>query len=361
MKDISEKELLDKARDKLNVIKSYIRSKDLNTQYCALNQYMSSEDVDWSCQEAISKAKEHKYIKDFLDEFSELESELEIAADILSSADELNAEITSLHHKIDSLYIKTLLSGKYDQNPCFINIMCGSGGTEAQDWASMLFDMYHSFGQKLYKVDIIDYTSAPDAGIKSAIIKFSPDINMLPYGMLKGETGVHRLVRKSPFNANGNRHTSFASVQVVPEVDVSDSEIFLSDADIRIDYYRASGAGGQHVNKTDSAVRITHIPTGIVTQSQNERSQHKNKSLAMSVLKSKLFALSEEKKKQELKAISGDHINASWGAQIRSYVLDSARIKDLRTNFESSRPNDVLSGSIMEFLEAYIRFNAESN
>lgn len=226
-----------------------------------------------------------------------------------------------------------MFSGEYDSADCYLDIQAGSGGTEAQDWASMLERMYLRWAESRgFKTEIIEESEGEVAGIKSVTIKISGDY---AYGWLRTETGVHRLVRKSPFDSGGRRHTSFSSAFVYPEVD-DDIDIEINPADLRIDVYRASGAGGQHVNRTESAVRITHIPTGIVTQCQNDRSQHKNKDQAMKQMKAKLYELEMQKKNAEKQAMEDNKSDIGWGSQIRSYVLDDSRIKDLRTGVETA-------------------------
>jgi len=242
-----------------------------------------------------------------------------------------------------------MFSNKMDPNNAYLDIQSGSGGTEAQDWAEMLMRMYLKWGEsKGFDTEVIEVSHGEVAGIKSAAIKFNGDY---AYGWLRTETGVHRLVRKSPFDSGSRRHTSFASVFISPEIDES-IEVELNPADVRIDTYRASGAGGQHVNKTDSAVRLTHIPTGTVVQCQSDRSQHKNKDNAFKQLKSKLYELELQKQKDEQQLLEDSKSDIGWGSQIRSYVLDQSRIKDLRTNVESGNISSILDGDIDIFIKA---------
>ena len=245
-----------------------------------------------------------------------------------------------------------MFSDPLDPNNCFLDIQAGSGGTEAQDWASMLERMYIRYAErKGFQVEVIEESEGEVAGIKSATLKIS---GPYAYGYLRTETGVHRLVRKSPFDANARRHTSFASVFVYPEIDDS-IEVEINPADLRIDTYRASGAGGQHVNKTDSAVRITHLPTGIVVQCQNDRSQHRNRAEAMAMLKAKLYELELRKRQAEKEKLEDAKTDIGWGHQIRSYVLDQSRIKDLRTNYEVGNTQAVLDGDLDGFISASLK------
>lgn len=245
-----------------------------------------------------------------------------------------------------------MFSGDMDANSSYLDIQAGSGGTEAQDWAEMLLRMYLRWGeQKGFKTEVMELSAGDVAGIKGATIHFEGDY---AFGWLRTETGVHRLVRKSPFDSGNRRHTSFASVFVSPELD-DDIDINLDMSDVRVDTYRASGAGGQHVNKTDSAIRLTHMPSGIVVQCQNQRSQHKNKDLAIKQLKAKLYEMEEQKRKQEMKEVEDNKSDISWGSQIRSYVLDSGRIKDLRTNVETANTGSVLDGDLDQFIEASLK------
>ena len=266
-------------------------------------------------------------------------------ADVILELDELEAEVAELE-------FRRMFSGEMDANNAFIDIQSGSGGTEAQDWASMLMRMFLRFGEKEgFKTELLEVTNGDVAGIKGATIKFSGDY---AFGWLRTETGVHRLVRKSPFDSGNRRHTSFASVFAYPEVD-DDIDIDINPADLRIDTYRASGAGGQHVNKTDSAIRITHEPTNVVVQCQNDRSQHKNRAAAMKMLKAKLYELEIQKRNAEKQEMEEGKSDIGWGSQIRSYVLDQSRIKDLRTGHESSNTQAVLDGDLKGFIEASLK------
>ena len=245
-----------------------------------------------------------------------------------------------------------MVSGELDANNCFLDIQAGSGGTEAQDWGSMLLRMYLRYAErKGYQVEILEQSDGEVAGIKGASIKISGEY---AYGHLRTETGVHRLVRKSPFDSGNRRHTSFSSVFVYPEVDDS-IQVDINPADLRIDTYRASGAGGQHINKTDSAVRITHIPTNIVVQCQSDRSQHKNRAEAMSMLKSRMYEEELRKRNEKKQALEDTKSDIGWGHQIRSYVLDQSRIKDLRTNHEVGNTQSVLDGDLDDFIAASLK------
>lgn len=265
---------------------------------------------------------------------------------------EVLAEIGDCLQSVEKLEFQRMFSGEMDANNAFMDIQAGSGGTEAQDWANMLFRMYLRWGEDHdFKTEILELSSGDVAGIKSASIKFEGEY---AYGWLRTETGVHRLVRKSPFDSGNARHTSFASVFISPEVD-DNIEIDINPADLRIDKYRASGAGGQHVNKTDSAVRITHLPTNIVAQCQSDRSQHKNKASAMKQLKARLYEMELKSRNQEKQELEDSKSDIGWGSQIRSYVLDQSRIKDLRTNVESSNTKAVLDGDLDQFIEASLK------
>ena len=261
-------------------------------------------------------------------------------------------ESYSLEKSVEAMEFRRMFSHPMDPNNCFINFQSGSGGTEAQDWANMLLRMYIRYGErKGFKVEVLDISDGDIAGIKSATLKISGDY---AFGHLRTETGVHRLVRKSPFDSGNRRHTSFASVQVYPEVDDS-IEVDINPADLRIDTYRASGAGGQHINKTDSAVRITHIPTNTVVQCQDDRSQHRNRSEAMNMLRAQLYALELNKRNEEKQALEDAKTDIGWGHQIRSYVLDQSRIKDLRTNVEVGNTQGVLDGDLDPFISESLK------
>lgn len=253
---------------------------------------------------------------------------------------------------VERLEFQRMFPNKMDPKNAFMDIQSGSGGTEAQDWAEMLLRMYLKWGERRgFKTTLVELSEGEVAGIKSATIQFEGDY---AYGWLRTEMGVHRLVRKSPFDSGNRRHTSFASVFVYPEID-DDIEVDINPADLRIDTYRASGAGGQHVNRTDSAIRITHIPTNTVVQCQSDRSQHKNRSYAMKQLKAKLYELEQQKRTQEKQALEDNKSDIGWGSQIRSYVLDQSRVKDLRTGAETTDTSSVLDGHLDFFIEASLK------
>ena len=264
----------------------------------------------------------------------------------------VDADSQEIETKIADMEFKRMFSGELDSNNCFIEFQSGSGGTEAQDWCSMLLRMYLRYCErKGFKVEVLELSDGDVAGIKGASIKVNGDY---AYGTLRTENGVHRLVRKSPFDSNAKRHTSFASVQIFPEVDDS-IQIDINPADLRIDTYRASGAGGQHINKTDSAVRITHLPTNVVVQCQNDRSQHRNREEAMNMLKGALYNLELNKRNADKQAIEDAKTDIGWGHQIRSYVLDQGRIKDLRTNVEIGNTQGVLDGDLDPFIQVSLK------
>ena len=264
----------------------------------------------------------------------------------------VESDLDDLQKQLESLEFRRMFAGEMDANNAYLDIQAGSGGTEAQDWAEMILRMFLRWGERRgFKTELVEASAGDVAGIKSATIHF---VGEYAFGWLRTETGVHRLVRKSPFDSGNRRHTSFASVFVSPEVS-DDIEIDINPADLRIDTYRASGAGGQHVNKTDSAIRITHLPTNTVVQCQNDRSQHKNKAAAMKMLKAKLYELEVMQQNAEKQAMEESKSDIGWGSQIRSYVLDSSRIKDLRTGHETGNTQAVLDGDLDPFIEASLK------
>ena len=268
------------------------------------------------------------------------------------AAGEIETDVNQLAREVEALEVQRMFPGKMDSHNAFLDIQAGAGGTEAQDWAAMLLRMYLKWADAHgIKTEIIDQSAGEVAGIKGATVSMTGDY---AYGWLRTETGVHRLVRKSPFDSGNRRHTSFASVFVSPEVD-DDIDIEINPADLRTDVYRSSGAGGQHVNKTESAVRITHMPSGIVVACQGERSQHKNRSTAMKMLKAKLYELEFNKRNAAAKVLEDSKSDVSWGNQIRSYVLDQSRIKDLRTGVEIGNTTAVLDGALDEFMQASLK------
>ncbi|EOR21288.1 peptide chain release factor 2 [Clostridium sartagoforme AAU1] len=306
--------------------------------------------------------KESKRIKDKIDRFESLSSrveDVEVLSELIEedqeSINEVIREIRLIEKDVEEYRIELLLSGEYDRNDSILTLHAGVGGSDANDWTEMLLRMYTRWCEKKgFKVETIDYLEGDEAGIKSVTLKIKGEF---AYGYLKAEKGVHRLVRISPFNANGKRQTSFASVEVLPEL-TKDQDIEIKSDDLKIDTYRSSGAGGQHVNKTESAIRITHLPTGIVVQCQNERSQFANKDTAMSMLKSKLIELKERAHKEKIEDLTGELKDMGWGSQIRSYVFHPYNlVKDHRTSEETSNLNAVMNGEIDNFITAYLKSN----
>jgi peptide chain release factor 2 len=319
----------------------------------------------WNDNEKAQKTlQENKSLKDTLDEFKDLQNSLEDIVVLLELSEEENdlslekeviESIEELENKINNIKIKTLLNGEYDRNNAIISIHAGTGGLDAQDWAKMLLRMYDRWAQsKGYKVNTLDIIADPEAGIKSVTILIE---GLNSYGYLKSEKGVHRLVRISPFDSSGKRHTSFASVDVIPELDDS-INIDINPSDLKIDTYKASGAGGQHVNKTESAVRITHIPTGVIVQCQSERSQHINKDRAMKMLMAKLIEIKEIEQKEKIEDLQGQYSQIAWGSQIRSYVFQPyTLVKDHRTNAEIGSVQSVMDGNIDLFINEYLKMS----
>ena len=310
---------------------------------------------------AQSLGKERARLESIVLTIEKLQSDVQEAEELLFLASEEKdeelyeaaiADLKKIEDSLESIEFQRMFSGEMDSSNAYLEIQSGSGGTEAQDWAEMMLRMYLRWGEeKGFKTQLVEVSGGDVAGIKSATVQFSGDF---AFGWLRTETGVHRLVRKSPFDSGNRRHTSFASVFVSPEIS-DDIEVDLDMSDVRIDTYRSSGAGGQHVNKTDSAVRLTHESSGIVVQCQSQRSQHKNKDMAIKQLKAKLYELEELKRKEEAQSVEESKADIGWGSQIRSYVLDASRIKDLRTSVEVTNTGAVLDGDLDLFIEASLK------
>ena len=335
---------------------------DLRKERLAEVELELAEPSVWEDQErARELGRERSSLEEIVHTLEKLRANGSDAGDLLALAAEeddeatvaeIEADIAGLIKLLDRLEFRRMFSGEMDTNNAYLDIQSGSGGTEAQDWAEMLLRLYLRWGEdKGFATELIEASGGEVAGIKSATIRFEGEY---AFGWLRTETGVHRLVRKSPFDSGNRRHTSFASVFVSPEID-DNIEIDINPADLRTDTYRASGAGGQHVNKTDSAVRITHLPTATVVQCQTERSQHQNRDNAMKLLRAKLYELEVQKRNTEKQALEDNKADIGWGSQIRSYVLDDSRIKDLRTGIETSNTQAVLDGDIDQFIEASLK------
>ncbi|MFZ2724962.1 MAG: peptide chain release factor 2 [Methylococcaceae bacterium] len=359
----------------INPIKNQIA--DLNQRTVAMSQYLDLESKSerlievlrelenpkiWDTPDlAQALGKERGQLEAVVNTLQNLARGLADAEELLLMAieeddedtvDTVACDLADFENQVATLEFRRMFSGEMDANNAFLDIQSGSGGTEAQDWASMLERMFLRWGErKGFKTELIEESQGDVAGIKSATIRFEGDY---AFGWLRTETGVHRLVRKSPFDSGNRRHTSFASVFVSPEIN-DDIDIDLNPADIRVDVYRASGAGGQHINKTESAVRMTHVPTGIVVQCQSDRSQHKNRDTAMKQLKAKLYEMEMLKRNASLQAVEDSKSDIGWGSQIRSYVLDQSRIKDLRTGVEVGNTQSVLDGDLDQFIEASLK------
>ncbi|MGQ0749279.1 MAG: peptide chain release factor 2 [Betaproteobacteria bacterium] len=361
--------------ERINAVEKQLR--DIAERTAALRRYLdfdakqkrlaevarlSEDPAIWDDNKRAQElGKERKSLEAIVSTLARLDNETRDARELFEMARTENDEhvLSGLARDADALEVtvaelefRRMFSNPLDPNNCFIDIQAGSGGTEAQDWAAMLERMYLRYCErKGFGVEVLEESPGEVAGIKSATLKVNGDY---AYGHLRTETGVHRLVRKSPFDANNRRHTSFASVFVYPEADET-IEVEINPADLRIDTFRASGAGGQHVNKTDSAVRITHLPTNIVVQCQNDRSQHRNRAEAMAMLKSKLYELELRRRDQEKQALEDSKTDIAWGHQIRSYVLDQSRIKDLRTHVEIGNTQAVLDGDLDDFISASLK------
>ena len=343
-----------------------IKAEELKTEVASLEEQVNASDF-WSNAENSQKVlRLMKQKKGLLDKYLSLVKSFDNVSQLVDMAieeededmaEEILSELAAVSEEYERQKIEILLSGEYDGNNAILSIHPGAGGTEAQDWAEMLYRMYTRYGErKKFKVKVLDYLDGDEAGIKSVSILISGEN---AYGYLKSESGVHRLVRVSPFDSSGRRHTSFASVEVMPEFN-DEIKIEINEADLKIDTHRASGAGGQHVNKTDSAIRITHIPTGIVVGCQTERSQIQNRETAMRMLKSKLLEIKEREHLEKIDDIVGTKMNIEWGSQIRSYVfMPYTLVKDNRTGCETGNISAVMDGEIDEFINAYLKYKCQ--
>ena len=353
-----------KSKTSLSALKVYGGIFDYDIKQERLEEVvreLESPDIWETPAKAQALGKERASLESVVIGLKALDEGLDDARDLLDMAaeeedqdavDSIVADLAEMEEQVAQLEFRRMFCNEMDSSNAYLDIQSGSGGTEAQDWADMLLRLFLRWGErKGFKTELIEVSDGEVAGIKSATIHYQGEY---AYGLLRTETGVHRLVRKSPFDSGSRRHTSFASVFVSPEVD-DDIDIDINPADLRIDTYRASGAGGQHVNRTDSAIRITHLPTNLVVQCQNDRSQHKNKAQAMKQLKAKLYEFELQKLNSEKQALEDSKADIGWGSQIRSYVLDQSRVKDLRTGVESSNPNAVLDGEIDQFIEASLK------
>lgn len=352
-------------RNNIKELGSALRIDALREEVAQLEEKTSAPDF-WNDQENSGKIlRQVKQLKDKIERYDALSAKLEDAITLCDLAieegdesmkDEILAEAAEVEAQEEKMRIEVLLSGEYDHNNAIVSFHPGAGGTEAQDWAQMLYRMYTRWGESHgYNVKLVDWLDGDEAGIKSATIMVE---GLNAYGYLKSENGVHRLVRVSPFDGSGRRHTSFASVEVLPEFE-DDNSIELNDEDLEITAHRSSGAGGQHINKTDSAIRIVHIPTGIVVGCQTERSQLQNKETALKMLKSKLMEIKEREKLERIEDIQGNKTNIEWGNQIRSYVfMPYTLVKDTRTGYEDGNIQSVMDGNLDGFINAYLKMNA---
>lgn len=355
---------LDSARAMVNSFRPVVKEDDLLKRIKEIDDASVSEPDFWAKKESKAMLKEQSIHKKFVEEWGNLLNSLEESEVLLelykegeeSILEDLEASVITLMKEAEHFELKLILSGDHDINNAILTIHSGAGGTESNDWAAMLFRMYSHYAESEgFKLEILDQLEGEEAGIKSVTFNI---IGEYSYGYLKGETGVHRLVRISPFDSQNRRHTSFASVFVLPEID-DDFEIDIQETDLRIDTYRSGGAGGQHVNTTDSAVRITHIPTGIVVACQTERSQHKNKAHAMKILRSKLYEYEMDKRNTEKDKLESSKSDIGWGSQIRSYVIHPYKmVKDLRTRYETGNVDAVMDGGLDPFIRAYLMHSA---
>ncbi|MGB0720917.1 MAG: peptide chain release factor 2 [Gammaproteobacteria bacterium] len=346
---------------RVSALRGYLDYETKSERLVEVNRELEDPNVWNDPDRAQNLGRERSALEAVVVGLEEISSGLEDAGDLIDMAVEEDDEDTveavagdleGLENQVANLEFRRMFSGETDGNNAFLDVQAGSGGTEAQDWAEMLLRMYLRWGERRgFKTELLEASPGDVAGIKSATVRFEGEY---AFGWLRTEIGVHRLVRKSPFDSGNRRHTSFAAVFVSPEID-DDIEIDINPADLRVDVYRASGAGGQHVNRTESAVRITHMPTNTVTQCQSERSQHQNKDRAMKALRAKLYELEIQKRNAEAQALEDSKSDIGWGSQIRSYVLDSGRIKDLRTNVEIGNTQSVLDGNLDPFIEASLK------
>ncbi|MCP3698923.1 peptide chain release factor 2 [Aliivibrio sp. S4TY2] len=355
------KNRLQDVSDRTNILRGYLDYDAKKERLEEVNAELEQPEVWNEPERAQALGKERASLEAIVETIDQLDQggedvegllELAVEEQDQETFDEIEPELADLEEKLAALEFRRMFSGAHDASDCYIDLQSGSGGTEAQDWTSMMLRMYLRWAEaKGFKTEIIEVSDGDVAGLKGATVRISGEY---AYGWLRTETGVHRLVRKSPFDSSGRRHTSFASAFIYPEID-DNIEVDINPADLRIDVYRASGAGGQHVNTTESAVRITHVPTNTVVQCQNDRSQHKNKAQAMKQLKAKLFELELQKQNAEKQVNEDSKSDIGWGSQIRSYVLDDSRIKDLRTGIENRNTQAVLDGDLDKFIEASLK------
>ena len=327
---------------------------------------MSQPDFWDDRKKALKTISDHRKVRDWIEPISSLvilQGDVAAAAELLEAEYDADLEadyserLSEMDEKLDRLEFRQMLSGPHDNSDVILSIRPGAGGIDSQDWADMLFRMYIYWGEKQgFEIEVMSYQEGEEAGIREAIVSMK---GPYAYGYLRAEAGIHRLVRRSPFDQNHRRHTSFASVYPLPDLEV-DIEIEIRDDDVRVDTFRASGAGGQHVNKTDSAVRMTHLPTGITVTCQNQRSQHRNREVAMKILRARLYEHEEKKRQEEKARIEKEKVDVSWGNQIRSYVLQPYRmVKDHRTGMETSDVDGILTGDIQDFIEAFLRDDSQ--
>ncbi|MEZ8238336.1 peptide chain release factor 2 [Vibrio splendidus] len=355
------KNRLQDVSERTNILRGYLDYDARKERLEEVNAELEQPDVWNEPERAQALGKERSALEAVVETIDQLDQGVEDVEGLLELAveeedqetfDEIEPELAELEAKLEKLEFRRMFAGDHDASDCYIDLQSGSGGTEAQDWTSMMLRMYLRWADsKDFKTEVIEVSDGDVAGLKGATVRISGEY---AYGWLRTETGVHRLVRKSPFDSSGRRHTSFASAFIYPEID-DNITIDINPSDLRIDVYRASGAGGQHVNTTESAVRITHVPTNTVVQCQNDRSQHKNKDQAMKQLRAKLFELEIQKQNAEKQASEETKSDIGWGSQIRSYVLDDSRIKDLRTGIENRNTQAVLDGDLDKFIEASLK------